>query len=263
MKDLYGILGVNKTASPEEIKRAYRRMASQHHPDKGGDTNRFQEIEQAYRVLSDPAQRQQYDNPQPQFSGFNFNTNGGAPFDFQSIFDIFGTRFGHQPHPQTRQARMSLWISLADVATGGARTISVGTNSGTVALEIELPAGIEDGATVQYPNLAPGGGDLIISFRIKPDPKWTRQGSTLITDRTVTVWDLIVGGETQIEDILGRRLTLTIPPRTQPGTMLRLAGRGLPNRSAAPGDMLVRLQARIPDQIDADLINLIESKRGQ
>lgn len=259
MSNYYDVLGIAKTATADEIKRAYRRMASQHHPDKGGDTNKFQEIEQAYRVLSDQEQRAQYDNPRPQFQGFS---NGGAPFDFESIFDIFGARFGQQQQQRTRQARMSLWISLYDVATGGLRTISVGTNTGTQAIEIELPMGLEDGSTVQYTGLAPGGGDLIISFRIKPDTRWQRQGSTLITERTVSVWDLIIGGETQVEDILGKQLTLTIPPNCQPGTMLRLAKKGLPNRSGVFGDMLVRLQARIPELIDSELIDLIKEKRG-
>ena len=93
MSNHYETLGVSKSATPEEIKRAYRKLASQHHPDKGGDTAKFQQVEEAYRVLSDPAQRQQYDNPQPQ-GGFNFNfNNSGVPPEMQDIFRNFGFNF--------------------------------------------------------------------------------------------------------------------------------------------------------------------------
>ena len=257
MKNFYDILGVKTSATAEEIKRAYRKLASQHHPDKGGDVAKFQEIEQAYRTLSDPQQRQQYDNPQPNFGSFGGNSQG---FDFDTIFDIFGARFGQGPQRRPQHARMSLWIQLRDVAQGGTRTISVGTATGTSAVDIEIPLGIDDGDTVQYPKLAPGGLDLIVSFRIHPDPRWSRNGLNLTTEHTATVWDLILGTNARIRDILGSDIVFTIPPNCQPGTMLRLRGRGLRHRSGQQGDILIRLQARIPDDIDPELLNLIRSK---
>ena len=262
MKNFYDILGVKSSASPDEIKRAYRKLASQHHPDKGGDVAKFQEIEEAYRTLSDPGKRQQYDNPQPDFGQFGFRGQPGG-FDFESIFDIFGARFNQQQQRRPQQARMSLWIQLYDVATGGKRTISVGTPTGTSTVEIDIPLGIDDGDTVQYPGLAPGGIDLIVSFRIHPNPAWQRQGLSLITEYAVSIWDLILGRESRLRDIVGTEIAFTIPPNTQPGTVLRLRGRGLRHRNGQQGDLMVKLQARLPETIDADLLELIRQKHTQ
>jgi curved DNA-binding protein len=258
MKDYYKSLGVERNASQDDIKRAFRRLASQHHPDKGGDTAKFQEIQEAYAVLGDEQKRAAYDNPQANFGGFNFQGNG--PFDFDSIFDIFGAKFSQQQRP--RYAKMTLWITLADTVIGGRRTVSVGTHNSVQAVEIEIPAGIDDGDTVQYPGLAPGGLDLVITFRIHPDPRFHRQGSNLVTDHTVSIWDLILGCQTAIRDVRNVTLTLTVPPRTQPGTLLRLKGRGLAQRHGVPGDLLVRMQTRIPDHISEELINQIEKTRN-
>ena len=258
MKNPYQTLGVNRDASADEIKRAYRKLASQHHPDKGGDTALFQEIQTAYDTLSDPQKRAAFDNPQPQgFHGFGPQGFGPGGFDFQNIFDVFGTRFqqGQQQRPQ--QARMTLWITLVDAATGGKRPVSIGSSHGSGLVEIEIPLGINDGDTVQYPRLAPGGLDLIVTFRIHPNPKYQRQGSNLHIEHPVSMWDLILGGTTTVRDILNTELNLVIPENTQPGTVLRCRGRGLPQRGGSPGDMMVHLQARLPENISAELREMI------
>jgi curved DNA-binding protein len=260
MKNYYDILGVTSKATADEIKRAYRKLASQHHPDKGGDVAKFQEIEQAYRTLSDPQARAQYDNPGFQSQQFGFP--GGQGFDFQSIFDVFGARFHHPQQQRTQQARMSLWITLVDVAQAGKKTISVGTQQGTMTVEIEIPGGIDDGDTVQYPNIGPGGMALVITFRIHPSPQWSRQGLNLTTDYTISVWDLILGTEIQVRDILGSTLNLTIPAETQPGTTFRLRGRGLTPRSGLPGDLFVRVQATIPTNISPAILDAIAQNKS-
>jgi len=254
----YDVLGVPQTATADEIKRAYRRLASQHHPDKGGDTAKFQEIEQAYRTLSDDQKRAEYDNPNPfvnrQASGGWQQT--GATFDFNDIFQMFGARF-NQPRGH---ARMSLWITLQDVANLGKRLVSVGTAAGTQAIEIEIPTGISDGDNVQYPGLAPGGQDLVVTFRIRPDDKWQRQDNNLITSLSVPIWQLIAGAEVSVTDIRGTELMLTIPPVTQPGALLRVRGRGLQDRNGHTGDMLVRMMARIPTKISPELMAAIQKE---
>jgi len=256
MINYYQTLGVDRDATPDQIKRAYRKLASQHHPDKGGDKNKFQEIEQAYRTLSNPQQRAQHDTPTP------FGNMGGQGFDFDSIFNVFGARF-NQPRQQHQRAMMTLWITLPDVARGGPKTISVGTHQGTMTVEIEIPPGIDDGASVQYPGIGPGGMDLVITFRIHPNPRWERQGPNLIMDHPVDVWDLITGTEIKVQDILGATLSLTVPVKTQPGTTFRLRERGLAQRSGAVGDLLVRVQARIPDHIPQTIIDAINQTRNQ
>jgi DnaJ-class molecular chaperone len=265
MKNPYQTLGVDRTSSPEEIKQAYRRLAGKHHPDRGGDKQKFQDIQAAYSVLSDPQRRAEYDNPQT--NQFNFNAGfGGQPFNFDTIFDIFGARFhgthnGTHPHAR-QQARMSLWITLADVAQGGRRTISVGTARGTHAVEIEIPLGINDGDTIQYGGIGPGGIDLIIQFRIHVNPGWERQDLNLITELKTTVWDFILGADLSVRDIVGNQLSLSMPAGTQPNTMMRLRGRGL-TRNGLSGDLLVRVQAVIPKDIDSALLEMIRDKMAK
>jgi curved DNA-binding protein len=262
MSDYYNILGVDRSAGPDEIKRAYRRLAAKHHPDRGGDTQQFQEIQRAYDTLSDPGKRQQYDNPNPFGGGPGFHGFGRheTPFDVDAIFNMFGARF-HSAPQMHRRAQMQLWVTLEDIARGGPRTISVGTQHGTQAVEIEIPLGINDGDSVQYPGIGPGGIDLIVTYRIHPNPKWHRQGQNLILDQSISVWDLILGCELTIRDILGNNLALSVPPNTQPGTILRLRGRGLADRTSATGDLLVRIQAHLPNVTDPELLALIEKNR--
>ena len=265
MQDHYKTLGVDRNASPDAIKKAYRQKASLYHPDKeGGSKVKFQEVEEAYRTLSDPNKRQQYDNPGsfgPQgFGGFGRHN---TEFDLDAIFNMFGARFQH-PHQQQqhRRAQMQLWITLEDVARGGPRTISVGTQHGAHAVEIEIPEGIDDGDSVQYGGIGPGGMDLIITFRIHPNPKWQRHGQNLVVEQSVSIWDLILGCELEIKDILNTKLELSVPPGTQPGTILRLRGRGLGGRQQPQGDLLVKIQAEIPTNINPELLEAIEKNRA-
>lgn len=254
MNNYYQTLGVDRNATPDEIKRAYRRLASQHHPDKGGDKNKFQEIEQAYRTLSDPQQRAMHDNPHQPFGNM-----GAQGFNFESIFDIFGARFQH-PH-QHRQppqrAMMTLWVTLRDAVVGGRKTVSVGTHQGTQTVEIEIPQGIDDGTNVQYPGIGPGGMDLMVTYRVHPDPKWTRQGLNLLGKHSISIWDLILGCNVEFRDLVGNNLSLTVPPRTQPGTVLRLRGRGITTRAGEIGDLLLQMQAQIPENVPEELLTHI------
>jgi DnaJ-class molecular chaperone len=259
MPDHYAALGVARTASPDEIKRAFRKLASQHHPDKGGDTKKFQEIQAAYDILGNAAKRQQYDNPQPQFAGFP----GGAQFN---MGDIFSQMFGGHPgfgaqHPRRNHARMSLWITLKDVSTGGNRQVAVGSPQGQSTIEIDVPQGINDGDLVQYQGIAPGGQDLVIEFRIHPHPMFRRDGLNLTMDFKVSVWDMILGGDTTIVNLDGSQLIVAIPPLTDNATTLRLRGRGLQDRKGATGDLFIKLNAVLPKSITPELIQAIQQHR--
>jgi DnaJ-class molecular chaperone len=261
MTDYYAALGVPRTATADEIKRAFRKLASQHHPDKGGDTQKFQAIQEAYATLGDEQKRAEYDNPRPQFSGFH-GTPGGV-----NINDIFGQMFGQQfaqqhQHPRRSHVRMTLWITLLDVATGGRRTVSLGTQSGVSAVEIEIPPGINDGDNVQYEGLGPGGADLVVNYRISPDRTWQRDALNLTMEVRLDIWSLILGGELTIDTLTGKTLTVSVPERTQPGTSLRLRGQGLRDRAGQTGDIFVRVQAQIPTNIAPEIIDAIRNHQG-
>jgi curved DNA-binding protein len=258
MTDYYAALGVPKTATADEIKLAFRRLAGTHHPDKGGDTKKFQAIQQAYATLGDEQKRAEYDNPRPQFSGFQ---GFGGGVNINDIFNMFGQGGGfaqQQQHPRRAHVRMTLWITLLDVATGGKRTVSLGTQAGVSAVEIDIPLGINDGDNVQYQGIGPGGSDLVVQFRVSPDQKWTRQDLNLTMEIKMDIWNLILGGELAIDTITGRTLSTQVPARTQPGTVLRLKEQGLRDRHGRVGDIMVRVQAQIPENIPSEIIDAIQ-----
>jgi len=255
MTDHYAALGVPKTATAAEIKQAFRKLASQHHPDKGGDTAKFQAIQAAYAVLGDEQKRAEYDNPRPQFGGFG----AGHP----QFNDIFAQMFGGGGFGQQRRnhVRMTLYISLLDVAQGGRKPVSIGTAQGQSTIEIDLPLGLNDGDNVQYQGLAPGGQDLVVTFRIRPDHTWERDGLDLTREHTVSVWDLILGADVTVQNILGHTLTIRVPNRCQPGTVLRCRSQGIRDRRGVQGDMFVKLRATIPDNLAPELLEAIEKYR--
>lgn len=251
MRDPYHTLGVDRGASADDIKRAYRKLAAQHHPDRGGDTARFQEIQQAYDAITNPrAQPQAQHHQNNPFGAFHFN------FGFDDIFSMFA----QQAHAQQRRShiKMTLWVDLGDVMTGARRTVSVGTQMGVQAIDIDIPMGINDGDHVQYPGLAPGGQDLVVEFRIKPNSRWHRQNLDVITDHHCLIWDLILGTEITVVDATGSTIQATVPPMTQPNTLLRLRGQGIRDRSNNQGDALIRVHAVLPAQIDPVLLQAIQ-----
>lgn len=258
MKNYYEILGVAKNASDDEIKKAFRKLAMQHHPDRGGDGAKFQEINEAYAVLSDPTKKQQYDNP----SQFNFSS--GPQFNFNDFFEIFGARQRSMHEAQRRTPRLELWIDLKDVAIGGTKIVAIQVSNTVSNIELNIPLGLNDGDTVRYAKICPGGQDLIVCFRIKPNNEWDRDGKNIITTKEVSIWNLILGGTLDIVNLTGANLQITIPPKTQPNSILRAKGKGLPglnysNSDSSNGDLLVKLIARIPD-ISENLLNAIRQE---
>jgi len=258
VKDYYQILGVDRSADDDAIKKAYRKLASQYHPDKGGDTARFQEIQEAYSTLGDAQKRRAYDNPQQMF-----NSGPAADFDLNSIFEMFGTRFNQTRSRSNSTARIQLWISLHDVAIGGDRTIAVSSPAGQQNIEINIPPGIEDGNSIRYPGIAPGGLDLVVNFRVRPEPGWTRQGDNVILDVSLLVWDLILGQDIEITTLAGKSVSVKVPPKTQPGTLLRIRGHGLRSRASnTAGDLFVRLATRLPEHISDQLLEHIQREKS-
>jgi curved DNA-binding protein len=172
---------------------------------------------------------------------------------------MFGGQSPFGQQPRRNHVRMSLWITLLDVARGGKRPVALGTQAGTSTVEIEIPLGINDGDNVQYPGIAPGGQDLVIQFRIQPHANFQRQGLNLATTHKVSIWTLILGGETEVQTVEGNRLVVRVAPHTQPGTTLRLRSQGLGDQSGQKGDLMVQIQTEIPKTIAPEIITAIQN----
>lgn len=173
---------------------------------------------------------------------------------------MFGQSFpGQQRRPN--HVRMSLWVTLRDVAQGGRRPVSLSTGQGQSTVEIEIPLGLNDNDSIQYTGLAPGGQDLVVTFRIQPDRVWSRSALNLSTEQTVSIWDLILGADMVVHSITGKNLNVTIPVNTQPGTVLRLRAQGLQDQQGRHGDLHVKLVARIPQPVPSELAAAIKQHR--
>lgn len=266
--DYYKTLGVAKNATPDEIKKAYRKLASQHHPDKGGDTATFQKIEEAYRVLSDPQKRQQHDNP---FFGQNQDGSfrqagqgfpGGFQFNFNGVDlnDLFSQMFNQhqQKHPNTPHVyRTSVAITLEQSHSGGSLPLKLQTNTQVYAVNIDIPKGVVDGGQVRYDKLIPNAG-LIVEFRVQPHLKFQRKGVDLFCNHPISILDLIVGTSFEFTTISGKTLEVKVPPKTQPHMQLKIAGEGMPiHGSTLFGDQIILLKPFVPDTIDDEITQSI------
>ena len=263
--DHYAVLGVSKNANPDEIKKAYRKLASQHHPDKGGDTAKFQQIQEAYAVLSDPQKRSEYDNPRPQFSQFTNNPNG---FSFNmggmDINDMFSQIFNQSQRMHTgRQTyRTNVNISLLDAYNGTSQMLQLHSEQGLKAIKLDVPKGIQTGQSIRYDNII-DGASLIAVFDVKPDLKFDRKMNDLLTQQLVSVLDLIVGTNFEFTTISGTTVKVNVKPRTQPFMQLRLPGHGMPIMGTdVYGDQLILLKPFIPDNISDDIVqSILRSKQ--
>jgi curved DNA-binding protein len=272
MTDHYQTLGVNRNANADEIKKAYRKLASQHHPDKGGDTKKFQEVEEAYRTLSDPEKRHQYDNPQPQFNGNPFG-GGGMPPGFEDVFSqmfggggnpFFGQGFRQPPRNQTLNLQTT--ISLEEAFHGKDMIANVQLPSGRdQVLEVRIPPGIQDGMVLRLagmgddrvPNTA--RGDIHLTVSINQHHTFIRQGDDLIRTVEINCIDAMLGKNIEVPTIDNKLLDIKIPPGTQHGQMLSAPNYGMPkvNDNRFKGRMLIAINISIPKNLNDVQKNLL------
>lgn len=253
MKDYYSILGVSKSASQDDIKSAYRKLAMKNHPDRnGGDDSQFKEINEAYDTLGNAQKRSEYDRPQQPPPFFSQST----AFD-----DLFGQRFNQRRKTQT-QARIELWLELADLFNPGKSLVNINSRSGQRNVEIDIPPGIDDGDAILYSKLAPGDADLVVVYRIKPDPIWQKKNHNLHYTKKVNIWDLLTGTSFDLTLPNGDTVLVKVPELTNPGSSLRLRSKGLPSKIRnSVGDTIVRLESYIPDSVDPDLLDYIRQTK--
>lgn len=273
----YATLGINETADANEIKRAYRKLASQHHPDKGGDTARFQEIEAAYRVLSDPAQREQYDHQRRNpGGGFRFTVNGqdmqGMPGGMDDILRNFGFGFpGGDPFAHARQPRrnkdlrVDIPVTLASTLEDQKKTISVQTTNGQREnVEITIPRGAQSGTQIKYPGLGDNffatlpRGDLYVLIHLQPHAPFEVRDLNVVTTVYVDCLLATVGGEVTVEGIDGSTFVLALTPGTQPNTTLRIRDHGVWQiHGSTRGDLHVKIAITVPRNLTEEQLQTI------
>jgi curved DNA-binding protein len=274
MTDYYNTLGVHRGANQDEIKQAFRRMAAQHHPDRGGDTATFQEVQAAYATLSDPEKRQQYDNPQPQFGGGGFHFDGGVPPGFENFFaqafgqggnPFFGQGF-RQPQ-RNRNLNLQTTITLEEACLGKNLMANVGLPSGLEqVLEVKIPPGVRDGTVLRLAgmgddtyNNAPRG-DIHLTINIQPHHIYQRQGDDLLRTLTVSCFDAILGKTVKFDTLDGKTLEVNVAPGTQPGQTLAVQGYGMPYMAdpRMKGRLLLEINITIPTDLNQQQKDLVK-----
>ena len=266
--DHYQTLGVSKDADIKDIKRAYRKLASKHHPDKGGDKGEFQKVQAAYDTLSDPQKRAQYDNPNPFGEGFVFNARGGDPFGQGSPFsDIFGDIFGQRRQRQYNPDGVTdLQISLLQAYKGAELVVTTGDSS----INLRIPAGIRDGTKLRVAGKGPQRirelppGDLIVKVFIDYPFNWGREGNELFYRKDIDVLDALTGCEIDFTHIDGRRLLVKVPQGTPNGHKLKMRGLGMKDpRSETVGSLNIIVNLIMPNIDNAEHIEALNKIKSE
>jgi curved DNA-binding protein len=271
MADYYEILGVAPDADSDQIQRAYRRRAREHHPDvcaRPGAEEQFKAISEAYAVLSDPQRRRRYDATR---TGRGRNSSDAAsrararratawaPSPDDLFGDFLGHRrvFGSRWPAQGADQELELAVTVEEAYQGGSRTI---TFDDAMRICLPIPAGVTDGHRIVLPGEGGWGtppGDLYLVVRLAPHPRYRVEGRDVHLDLPVTPWEAALGASIPLE-LPGRRTQVTVPPGTSSRRTLCLAGYGLPHPHGRPGDVYAEVTIMIPAQLTKDERHLLE-----
>jgi DnaJ-class molecular chaperone len=257
----YSILGVDRSSDQNQIKKAYRDLVKKHHPDRGGDAELFKKINEAYETLGDPARRQQYDNPQPQYS---FNSNNFSDHPFENIFHEF---FKQQSRSvSNKDLKIAITLTLEEVLKGKdvIATYHLSNNESTSA-NIKIPPGVEHGEAIRFRGLGDDyysnrpRGDLIVYVKVLSHNEFIREGKNIRKTIDVSIFDLILGKKINIKTLTGSEINVNVPAGTNPNTTLSIAGYGLPDlHTGRIGHLYLTIKAITPKIHDSSLLERIK-----
>lgn len=288
-RDYYQVLGVPRTASEEEIKKAFRKLAVKLHPDReGGDEAKFKEANEAYEVLKDPKKRQLYDqfghnagahqagagSGHQGFSGFSGFSGQGVEFDFGDLGGLgdilegmFGGGFGSGFSRGNRPIQVQMAIDFMESIKGTTKDISLRVDNHQKGekenrqIKVKIPAGIEDGQSIRVRSKGSidsqgNSGDLIIHIQVRPDKHFQRRGSDIVSELEIGMVEAALGKEIEIDGVYGKE-RVSVPAGTQPNAILRVRGKGI-DHGHLKGDHLVVVSVIIPKKLSKTQKELLE-----
>ena len=291
-KNYYDILGVKRDATQDDIKKAFRKLASKYHPDAGGDEKKFAEISEAYTTLSDEKKRREYDQmllfggiPGADFGGSggrnrgytsvnvggdwqdifeNIRNGDGAfsGFDFSQIFNGAGARQTSSRPTKGTDLTMTLEVSADEAFKGTQRkvTFTVPSTGEKQTLTVKVPAGAVDGGKLRYRGRGEYGinggerGDLVITTKVAEHPVFKRDGADVRMELPISVWEAALGAEVEVPTPDGTTCRLKVPAGTQDGKTFRFRDLGAPNvkRKGMRGALFVTVRVKVPTRLSAD-----------
>ena len=278
-KDFYKVLGVDKKAAADEIKKKYRALARDLHPDKTkGDAakeEKFKAVSEAYEILSDPKKRAEYDEARSLFERGGFRAPQGGGFqggDFHDVFgggnpqDIFANLFGNAARRGPRKGQdlqTEATITFRESVFGTTLDLRLATDRGQAQnISARVPTGVSDGAKIRVKGKGSQGeagpGDLFIQLHVKPHPIFSRKGENLTITLPVTFAEAALGADIKVPTLAGDDVTVRIAPGTPNGRTLRVKGRGI-TKGSTTGDLLVTVEVQVPQRVDGKALDALKT----
>lgn len=284
-EDFYQVLGVSRNSSDAELKKAYRKLSRENHPDsKPNDkaaAEKFKQVQEAYTVLSDSEKRQKYDRFG--HSAFQGGRGGGSPFgggqvDLSDLFGggggggfDFGDLFGGGGGRRAARARKgqdvetTIDVPFNTAAQGGSYSLTINTSGKPEQITARIPAGVDSGSVIRlsgqgHPGMGGGpNGDLMVKIKVAPHPYFRRDGANLLVDVPISLTEAALGAKVDVPTLSEGLITVTVPAGSASGTRLRLRGKGIINRKTnEPGDLYAILQIVVPKELDDRSRELLE-----